>query len=557
LDLGRTVHGRLTAEVEGQPGAILDIGWDERLTQDTQRPLPFPGSLYSPWNQVDSWILDGRARALTTIDARAGRYLLIAAWGNDPIRLKNIQIHEEHYPVVQVGSFHTSDALLNQIWQVGVETLLPNMLDSYVDTPWRERGQWWGDAYVANRINQVAFGDRQLVLRGLEYMANTMQTEPAPGLSPSNLGHHMLDYTMLWVHSLAEMIQILPDDQAYALAANHYTILTRFMGHLESYENPASNLLELPDRHWSQNAYIDTFGRHSRIGQPTALNALYYGTLQQAALIADRVNDPLSATKWQEKAQQVKQNINAALFIPSEHRYLSNLYNGEPTGPSPHAQAWPLVYQIVPDEEIPRVADALLELVSTDPASPNINVFGMNWVLEALGKSGKIAEGIEVINQYYGYMLEKDATTWWELFSVYPNMSQSLSHSWGGAPTRFLTTYVLGISRTGPNTWQLYPGFNSVDSAQGTLPLQDGTLHVQWEKRACDEIIVNISSEKTSIGRLVVPYKPSLIIRHNRSLVWHADTSLSDIAVREGPNILIILSGRRHEITISRDCASP
>ena len=32
LDLGRTVHGRLSAQVSGPSGAIIDIGWDERLS---------------------------------------------------------------------------------------------------------------------------------------------------------------------------------------------------------------------------------------------------------------------------------------------------------------------------------------------------------------------------------------------------------------------------------------------------------------------------------------------------------------------------------------------
>ena len=38
----------------------------------------------------------------------------------------------------------------------------PNMVDGYTDTPWRERGQWWGDAYVQDYINRAAFGDMAL-----------------------------------------------------------------------------------------------------------------------------------------------------------------------------------------------------------------------------------------------------------------------------------------------------------------------------------------------------------------------------------------------------------
>ena len=557
LDLGRTVHGRLTAEVDGPSGSILDIGWDERLTSDTHRPLPFPGSLHPQWNQVDSWIIDGATRTLTTIDARAGRYILIAAWGEDPIHLKDIRVHEEHYPVSQVGSFHSSDPLLDQVWKVGVDLLLPTMLDAYVDTPWRERGQWWGDAYVANRINQVAFGDDLLIQRAIKFMGNAMVTEPAPGLAPSNHGHHMLDYAMLWVHSLAETIQNMPHQPGYSLAADNYVTLTKFMAHLEDFENPDTGLLELPEGHWSQNAYIDSYAWHSRVGQPTALNALYYGTLGQAAHIAELVNDPKSATEWRAKAELVKDNVNEVLFLPSKHQYLSSNHAGETTDPSPHAQAWPLAYDLVPVEEIPFVADALMELLSTDPGSPNINVYGMYWALEALGKSGEIQRGVEVIRQYYGYLLAQGATTWWEVFSIYPNPDQSHSHGWGGAPTTFLSKYVLGARQTGPDQWQIQPDFASVSYASGTVPIQNSLLHVEWEKRSCSKMTVNILSSNNTGGYFVLSHEPSLTIRLDGALIWHQDKSLSEIVTLEAPHIRIALNGGHHKISIDRICTNP
>jgi alpha-L-rhamnosidase len=562
LDLGRTIHGRLTAEVYGQSGSILDIGWDERLSEDhflgdTKRPLPFPGSSHPQWNQVDSWIMDGNNRTLTTIDARAGRYILILAWGEDPIELKDIRVYEEHYPVSQVGSFHSSDPFLDQVWQVGVDSLVPTMLDAYVDTPWRERGQWWGDAYVANRINQVAFGDDQLIQRAIRFMADSMKTEPSPGLAPSNQGHHILDYAMLWVHSLAETIQSMPAEPGLILAADNYATLTHFMAHLENFENPETYLLDLPESHWSQNVYIDTYGRDSRAGQSTALNSLYYGTLRQAAFIAELVNDPQNGTEWGTKAQQVKQNINTVLLLPSEHRYLSNIYANRHAEPSPHAQAWPLVYDVVPVEEIPSVSDALLELLSTDPGLPNINVYGMYWALEALGKSGKINEGIDIIRQYYGYMLAKGAQTWWEVFSIYPDPNQSLSHAWGGAPTIFLSKYVLGARQSGPNQWSIQPSLNSIDHASGTIPIQNGLLHVKWNNQSCRKMTVNISSPHNTGGYVLLSYEPSLTIRVDRSLIWHHDKPLSEIVNLDAPHIKIAIAGGEHEISIDRICLLP
>ncbi len=134
LELPRTIHGRLLAEVTGPAGTILDIGWDERLSADNY-PLPYPGSLHEGWNQADSWVLDGTTRTITTLDTRAGRYILLAIWGEGSVTLRNIRVLEERYPVTLQGVFTSSNTMLDQIWQIGVESAYSNMTDAYTDTP--------------------------------------------------------------------------------------------------------------------------------------------------------------------------------------------------------------------------------------------------------------------------------------------------------------------------------------------------------------------------------------------------------------------------------------
>jgi alpha-L-rhamnosidase len=318
LDLGRTVHGRLSAEVSGPAGSIVDVGWDERLRTEANRPLPYPGSLYPEWDQVDSWVLDGGRRHLTTLDARAGRYVLIEVWGQGPVRIDGLQVYEERYPLVQVGEFHSSDPLLDRIWQVGVDTLRPNLTDALTDTPWRERGQWWGDAFIEDRVGRIAFGDTALVRRGLIFMADAMTRGPSPGMAPNNNGLHMLDYSMLWVHTLAAELEATQDaDFAHRL----YPEVQQLLDHLRSFENSASGLLDLPRGHWSGTAYIDMFGYESRFGQSAALNALYVQTLNEAAGIADVVGDPGQANVWRSHATEIQTSLNAVLYQPLDGRY--------------------------------------------------------------------------------------------------------------------------------------------------------------------------------------------------------------------------------------------
>ncbi len=92
LDLGRTVHGRLSAEVSGPVGAVLDIGWDERLHPPSEQAAPLS-------RLASSGVEPGRfmgarwdEEVLTTLDARAGRYVLIAAWGDGPLKIENLRV---------------------------------------------------------------------------------------------------------------------------------------------------------------------------------------------------------------------------------------------------------------------------------------------------------------------------------------------------------------------------------------------------------------------------------------------------------------------------------
>lgn len=552
LDLGRTVHGRLQATLNGPAGALVDIGWDERLSA-SGRPLPHPGSLHPQWNQVDSWVSDGQARQLTTLDTRSGRYLLIAVWASQPVTLGEIRVYEERYPNALRASFTSSSPLLDQIWQIGVQSLYPNLTDSYNDTPWRERGQWWGDAYVAEQVQRTVFGETALLRRGLDYMADAFAYSASPGAAPNANGTHMLDYGMLWVQSLAEYSAFSADPY---LPHQLYPRLRSFMAHLASYEDPTSGLLDLPSDHWSQTAYIESFGEASRVGQSTALNAMYYGALLQAATLATQEGDLAAAQIWQSKAERVYASVNQLLYLPAEQRYVTTITQGLPSPPTPQAQAWALAYGLVPAAQQDGVVSALLELLSSDPDQPNLDVYGMFWVLQALGRSGHIPEALQIIENYYGYMLAGGATTWWEKFSAGENYRASLSHSWGGSPTWFLSAYVLGAQPNGPHGWLVKPAFSGVTSASGALALRDGELQVSWERTTCQEGALEIASPEGTPGEAVFPLDaPSLRITLDGETIWENGAALVPGVSQDSEGVHVLLQGGSYQFTFTQVCS--
>lgn len=553
LDLGRTVYGRLAAQVNGPSGTIVDIGWDERLFNGGSRPIPYPGSLHPQWNQVDSWILDGNRRQLSTIDSRAGRYILIMAWGDAPIELNDVQVFEERLPLDQIGWFESTDPLLNRIWQLGVDTLYSNMNDAYAD-PWRERGQWWGDAYVIDHANRVAFGDNVLLRRGLRYMAQAITGGRPDAMAPNGDGNHMLDYGMLWVQSLRDYVQRTGDVQ---ILEETYSPLVDLMNYLARYEDPSTGMLDIPKGPWHKTTYIDTIGVLSRYGQSAAVNAMYYRTLFDAANLAEKKVDIAHAVAWKQKATTLKEEIHVDLFMPAKHIYLSSLLDGDMISPSPHAQAWPLALGIVPTQEVDHVVDALLGLLTYQPDAPEIEVYGTFWLLEALGQAGYIEAGLNIIKTYYGSMLDSDASTTWEIYNADQHFNQSLSHGWGSSPTWFLSTYLLGAHQLGPNSWEVIPAYAGVERASGAIPLANGLLEVAWDRSDCAVRMLSIKSPQDSQGTIRLnDSKETKRIELNGELVWEEGAPLSAIVTMDQDSLLLSIPGGTQSVEVIQNCTA-
>ena len=75
----------------------------------------------------------------------------------------------------------------------------------------------------------------------------------------------------------------------------------------------------------------------------------------------------------------------------------------------------------------------------------------MFWVLKGLGRANRTSAALDVIERFFGRMVQRGTTTWWENFGAIDRYNASLSHAWGSSPTWFLSEYVLGNSRDGSN----------------------------------------------------------------------------------------------------------
>ena len=101
---------------------------------------------------------------------------------------------------------------------------------------------------------------------------------------------------------------------------------------------------------------------------------------------------------------------------------------------------------------------------SSDVATP----YFTNYSVDLLLRAGKVDEAVDVWRRAWGWMLDRGATTWWEVFDE----RWSNCHYWAGAPTWQMTRRILGVDPT------LHEGRPAIRLAvhPGSLPRAEGRV---------------------------------------------------------------------------------
>jgi hypothetical protein len=135
------------------------------------------------------------------------------------------------------------------------------------------------------------------------------------------------------------------------------------------------------------------------------------------------------------------------------------------------------------------------------------------YVLQALGKADATDTALDFIRTFWGAMLDRGATTFWEDFDlawlensgrideltppgkkdlhgdfgIYGSAGfrKSLCHGWSAGPTAFLTEHVLGIRPLKPGCTEVLvsPHLGKLTWAEGAYPTPRGVIKVRHERQ--------------------------------------------------------------------------
>lgn len=401
---------------------------------------------------------------------------------NSKMLLKEVNAISIYRDIPYLGSFNSSDTLLNKIWETGAYTVHLNMQDYLWDGIKRDRLVWVGDLHPEVMTVNSVFGYNEVVPKSLDLIRDiTPANEWMNGIS---------SYSMWWI--------IIHKEWFYQ------------NGNLEYLKQQKQYLTELLNKFCS---LVDANGQEHLDGSrfldwpsspdPLAVNAGYHAllkmTLEAGAELCTVLNDNETAELCNSKSKLM------AKLSP------------DPSNSKQAAALLTLSNSISPEK-----GNAII----TDEGAKRFSTFYGYYMLLAMAKAENYSEAMDIIKEYWGGMIELGATTFWEDFDVewvknanridqlpslgkidvhstygdycYKGLRHSFCHGWASGPTSWLSENVLGIKILEPGCKKIAvePHLGNLDWVEGTYPTPLGVISVRHEMQQNGKIKSSISVPK-------------------------------------------------------------
>ena len=475
FDFGQELAGRV--QVWGTKGAKLIVTTGESLEECTHQEPTLDN--HGPFTLT----LAGSNPVSTPYTAF--RYARIEYSGTRPLHLTQVLCDFKYYPVKYTGSFNCSDSLLTRIWYTGAYTAHLCMQEDIWDAPKRDRGLWIGDLQVTGQSINVAFGDKFLMERSIERVRDQAQGGRPDNELPVSEVNSIPGYSAAWFCTLADYY-LHRGDKTF-LKRQHAKIIS-LLEYLET-DFDKDNLFNNPHKVWDFCDWSPGFIIDSPLTLATTDLYIILG-VKKAIYLLDQLRDTANADHYEKWESQLVQAARANLYNVKTDSFSDRLQENVMAILSGVAtpQKDSIIYQsIIKPGGLAWTVPHGKGLSDSEVMSPYYGYF----VLSVMGKLGENQDALNLLRKYWGNMLSRGATTWWEVFDpswphdfnwVIDRMNYiSLSHGWSSGPTSFLTEHILGVRPTAPGYSDIIiqPNLCNLKWVEGNVPTPRGIIYVK------------------------------------------------------------------------------
>lgn len=412
------------------------------------------------------------------------------------VTFRRVTFVERLYGFSRAGSFHSSDPLLNRLWNTCVRGLELTSEDAYVDCSDRERVEWMDCDPPAFDVTRVAMegpghvlADPRLLESSLRRTGLTLQPDgwvKAHTCSDRfDIHAKMEDRACDWVQGARRYVESCgKTDVVREIWPAIVTQMNYFLSRRTS-----RGLVRV--REWV--VWGNPVGYQTCEG--LALNAFIQKALVDAAFLGRKIREQKQATEFESAAKDLAESINKYLWDEAAGTYYAGFYdpvfaraaadyrplplhveNGliEPTR---HAALFALDQGVVPEA---RKARTIAYLLAHPPQDNSIMQYYYFWKQQyAFDDSGEDQNVLDTMRREWRDMAESPYESTFEGLHSWG----SKSHGYGMFPAYFLSSYVLGVRREN-DTWIIEPRLANLTKAEGNVVTERGLVSVSWERHA-------------------------------------------------------------------------
>ncbi len=322
----------------------------------------------------------------------------------------------------------TDDIYLKRIYDMSVKTLKECQQDVFEDGPKRDRRLWIGDLKLQAMTDYGVFRNLDLIKRCIYLFASaTAEHEMvAPCIFPDSPpyvdGWIFCDYSLYFISCLYDWYKNTGDMK---LIEELFDVAYTQMLKVSEKFDKNTGLIEL-------NPFIDWC---PGLDKKTALLGVYIYTLRQLKELSDLLGK--DTEKTEEEIKTAEKSLRS--FFNKE----TGLFTSPSGQISQHSQVWALLSGILSNNE---ASELLGKISGIDTSFTMRTPYMMHYYIEALCKSGKSAEALGFIKDYWGKILDAGFDCCPEVFNPVNEFESpynapeinSACHAWSCTPAYWI-----------------------------------------------------------------------------------------------------------------------
>lgn len=432
VDFGQNMSGWAKLKVRGAAaGDTVTIRYAEILTPDGNN-LDVE-NLRHAWS-TDRYIASGRengAEWSPRFSYHGFRFVEVAGLKN--LNPSDIKAEFVYDALPDAGTFECSDSTINQIHRNARMGIASNYKGVPVDCPQRdERQPWTGDHCMGAWGENFIFDNGNFYAKWMDDIREAQREDGCiPDICPAYYNYYTSDMT--WSSTLPVVCDMLWEQTGNILPIQkNYEAMTRWMNHIrDGYTTPDGLISADKYGDWCvppEDPKLIHSNDPARKTDGTLIASAYYCKVSALmAKFARLLGREAEAAAWEKEREAVKGAFNKRFLTvkrgtspaPGHVLYPDSVFYGNNTVTS---NILPLAFDLVPDDCRKAVADNVIKTIITDNNGHiSCGVIGVNWLMRELSRMGRgdVAAILASSRSYpsWGYMVEKGATTIWELWN--------------------------------------------------------------------------------------------------------------------------------------------